>query len=373
MVIDQNSLKEIKNISLALENCECFDIEAKFILDIWFDKIHMGVGHNSENKAYDGRLLLSKDCLDLLSSEAYEKYADGTTGLDNFDIDSLKFRNRLLNYCDITQVYIDFNDGSKTWFFVPYDPLEEEMHGCEIDLSNCPSAELDENGDVLILFGKSSHSYKRTDNNYEDLILGFTDEIPNKIKKPLKVKIVEISNIESDYCCSRLFVKVCIQDKAYRDKYLKLVFEDVKNLSLEINSDVLQKVTEFTSSRISTGGIFVEFVFGLHFYCQCIKTYSFYCNEGKDITIENYRDYKNLLTAEYEKLRVGEITLKDFRIWIENCSEKLQYDRQIFFVNNPHVGDVALLMDRLAIKLCYYSNYNECKDLIEKNIQEILN
>ena len=54
MINGMNSLKDIKYISLALENCEGFDIEAKYILDIWFDEIHMGVGYNPKNKVYDG-------------------------------------------------------------------------------------------------------------------------------------------------------------------------------------------------------------------------------------------------------------------------------------------------------------------------------
>lgn len=35
----------------------------------------------------------------------------------------------------------------------------------------------------------------------------------------------------------------------------------------------------FMASRISTGDIFVEFGFELNFYCQCIKSYSVYCND----------------------------------------------------------------------------------------------
>lgn len=372
MKIDMNSLKDIKYIFFALENCEGFDIEAKYILDIWFDEIHRSVGPNQEDEVYDGRLVLSKDCLDLLSSVATEKYTDGTTGLDVYDIDSLKLRNRLLNCCDITQVYIYFNDGSRVWFFVPYDPLEEEMHGFEIDLSNCSSAELDENGNVLILFGKSSHSYKRVDNNYEDLILGFKDEISNKIKKPLKIKIEEISNSESDYRCPRLFVDIHVQDKAYRNKYLKLVFEDIKELAFDIYPDILQKTMELWVSRISTGDIFVEFGAELNFYCQCIKTYSVYCNDENNARIENCRDYKNLLKTEYDKLKVGKITVNDFRVWIESCSKDLQYDRQMHFVNNQKDCNIAKLMDRLAIKLNYYDNYSECNDIIVKAFQEIL-
>ncbi len=372
MINGMNSLKDIKYISLALENCEGFDIEAKYILDIWFDEIHMGVGYNPKNKVYDGRLVLSKDCLDLLSSVAYVEFVDGTTGLDVYDKDTLKLRNRLLNCCDITQVHIYFNDGSRVWFFVPYDPLEDEIHGREIDLSNCSSAEFDENGNVLILFGKSSHSYNRVDNNYEDLILGFRDEITNKITKPLKVKIEEISNTESDYRCPRLFVDVRVQDKAYRNKNLKLVFEDIKDLTLEINTDALQKTVELMSSRISTGDIFVEFGTELNFYCQCIKTYSAFCNDENNVRIADCRDYKNLLKAEYEKLKVGKINVNDFRIWIESCSEDLQYDRNMHFVNNQHDCNIAKLMDRLAIKLNYYDNYCECKDLIEKAVKEIL-
>lgn len=372
MTIDSNIIKDIKYISLALENCECFDIDAKYILDIRFDKIRMGIGRDRNNKIYDGRLVLSHDCLDSLSSFADLEFADGTKGLDVYDKESLKLRNRIINYCDITQIYFYFNDGSKLWFFVPYDPLEDAMHGIEIDLSNCPSAELDEKGNVLLLFGKSSHSYRRVDNNYEDLILGFKNEITDHIKKPLKVKVEEISNIECDSCCPRLFVDMRLQGKEYRDKRLHLVIEDFSNLRIEINSKVLQSTLEFTVSRISTGDIFVEFGSQLHLLCQCLKTYNVYCYGDKEISIKDCRNYRNLLMAEYEKLKLNEINVSDFRVWLSRCSELLQYDRQMIFVEKQRDCDIAKLMDRLAIKLNYYDNYNECKELIETAVQNIL-
>lgn len=371
MIIDKSSLKNIEKISLGLENCESFDIESKYIVDIWFDEIDMGVGTNKVNRAYDGRLVLSKNCLDLLSDVAYEQYADGTTGLELFGEDSLKLRNRFADYCDITQVHLFFNDGSKIWFFVPYHTLEEEIHGSEIDMSNCPSAEYDADGNMLILFGKSSHSYKRTDNNYQDLILGFKGVVPDNIKKPLNVKIDKISNVGDNCFCPRIFVTVSLQDKACRNKYLKLVFEDVKNISAEIYPKMLRETIELKASRISTGDIFVEFGNQLHFYCQCIKTYEVYVNRQNDVEIENYTDYKNLLTAEYKKLRDGTITPKDFRFWLKSCSKSLRDDVKMQFKNDKRQCSDALLMDRLAIKLAYCDNYSEYKELIEKSVEEI--
>lgn len=327
MKIGTNDLKDIKYISLILENCEAFDIDTKYILDILFDDIHTDVGHGRDNEVYDGRLVLSKDCLDLLSDIADLKSDDGTKGIDTYDIDPLKLRNRLLNYCDITQVHIHFNDGTKIRFSVPYDPLEEEMHGNEIDLSNCPSAELDENDNVLILFGKSSHSYKRVDNNYADLIIGFDEEFPDRIKKTLKVRLQWISNIESYDFCPRLFVDMYVRNKAYRNQYLKLVFEDIKRVSINLYPKLLKKTVRMKSSRISSGDIFVEFGKQIHFYCQCIKTYEVYSNNENNISIGDYRDYKNLLTTEYNKLKTEKIGLKDFRNWLESLSKDIQYDR----------------------------------------------
>lgn len=68
MIIDNNSLKDIKYITLALENCEDFDIQSKYILDIRFGEINTEAGDTEKKKVNDGRLLLSNDCLDLLSN-----------------------------------------------------------------------------------------------------------------------------------------------------------------------------------------------------------------------------------------------------------------------------------------------------------------
>lgn len=42
------------------------------------------------------------------------------------------------------------------------------------------------------------------------------------------------------------------------------------------------------------------------------------------------------------------------------------------FVKNQHDCNKSMLMDRLAINLNYYDNYNKSEDLIEKAVQEIL-
>lgn len=55
-----------------------------------------------------------------------------------------------------------------------YDPIINCLCVCDVEYSNCPADEIDENGDMLILFGKLSRSPKRIDDNYYNLIEGLS-------------------------------------------------------------------------------------------------------------------------------------------------------------------------------------------------------
>ncbi len=129
MRFDKSMLDQIRSVSLALENCEDFEIAADDILDFRTSEIRMGAGYNGENEVDDGCLVISKRAFKNLSSAATEEYADGTTGLDYDPEEVFYLYNRLIDYCDICQVYVKFKDGKDILFFVPYDPLESRKLG----------------------------------------------------------------------------------------------------------------------------------------------------------------------------------------------------------------------------------------------------
>ncbi len=231
MKFNKSALSQIEFISLELENCESYEIDGKDILDFQMSEIRMGAGDNGENEADDGRLTISKRALKNLSSFATQEYSDGTTGLDHDPEEIFYLYNRLINHCDICQIYVRFKDGGDILFFVPYDPLESSFSGVEVDLSNCPSAEFDENGDLLILFGASSHAYQRTDDNYFDLIVGLKDKIARPLAKPLEVRVTSLSNRRDGFLCPRLFLDMRLANNGCSGKKMCLVFEDVKDFS----------------------------------------------------------------------------------------------------------------------------------------------
>lgn len=401
MKFDKSMLSEIEYISLALENCEDFDIDNKDILDFWTSEVKMGVGHNGENEIDDGGLVISKKAFHNLSSFATQEYADGTTPLDHEPEEIYYLYNRIIDCCDICQVHVKFTSGKKIWFFVPYNPLENKMHGSEVDLSNCPSAELDENGNMLILFGQSSHAYKRIDDNYFDLIIGLKEELKQPLKDTLEIKLEKFSNVECDYRCPRLFVDLHMVNKGYLGKRLSLVFENVANVHYEISFNTDEK-RHLYMSRISTGQIFVEIDDVCTFYCHAVKTYSAYCGEDEDDPkYDNEEIYKRALNCELnekemelfaanhfahsekdfnlsafvaakQKVLKGDVSVRYFTRWLQSYSEMVQFYRETH-ITSEKFCHLAMLMDRLQIQLTYFENIEDCKQLIEKYTKEIEN
>ncbi len=278
--------------------------------------------------------------------------------------------------------------------------MKAESSGGEVDLSNCPSAELDGNGDLLILFGTSSHAYKRTDNNYSDLVIGLKDEIKKPLEKPLQIMLTSFSDNENDYRCPRFFLGARLMNKGYSGKKIQLVFEDVRDISFDIDFEEEGK-RHLWMSRISTGDIFVEIENLCAFYCHGAKTYSRYAGERDDSELyENNEIYRKAvhcelnerqmelfannhfahtekefdmgaLTAAGQKVLRGEISVKYYGNWLKAHSEMLQFYRKDRLKSDEFFCTIATMMDRLQIKLSYYDNLPDCRALIEKAMAEI--
>lgn len=400
MKFSTDMLDKIEYVSLALENCEEYKIASEDVLEFWTSEIKMGVGYYGENQVDNGGLVISKRAFRNLSSAATDVFADGTTALDYQSEETFYLYNRIINCCDICQVDVKFKDGSNLSFFVPYDPLESNLHGCEIDLSNCPSAEMDENGDMLILFGKSSHAYKRKDDDYFNLIIGLHDVINKRIGAPLQIKLENFSNLDCDNRCPRLLVDSVLKNNGCAGKKLELVFEDVQKVSYDIDFDDEKRY--LWMSRISTGEIFVEIENFCTFCCYAIKTYEVYegkiDNDGGDC--ENDDIYQKALHCELSekemesfavghfahsekdfdlaafisaknKVLNGKISVKYFQFWLEAYSEMVQYYRDIHLQTDGFYCQISIMMDRLQIKLSYCENLSDCSQLIETATEEI--
>lgn len=278
MNITKDILTEIDHIEFVLENCDGYSINPEDILDVWFDEIQFGAASYNENIVHDGRILLSKNIFKQLGDFAYCEYEDGTTALNHDPEEHFYFYNRIMACCDITQVHFYYKNGKKLWLFVDYDPIENEMSGCEVEYSNCPSAELDDNGDMLISFGKSSHAFKRVDNDYYNVIDGLKEFLPQALKGILNVKFESFGNVESGWWSSEnglfndLFVEIRIQNKEYKNKYLPLQFSNVSKLIfiLDFKNDSGE---DLWISPAMDGKLFVQFGGRCNFYCKSIKVF----------------------------------------------------------------------------------------------------
>lgn len=274
MKITKDTLPQIDSIELALENCEGYVIKNEDIIDIWFDEIPVRTSGSDDDEVHDGRLIISKNAFKLLSSFAYDEYEDGTTALDHDPESDYYFYDRIISCCDICQVYIHFKNGKKIWFYVDYDPVISEIHGNEIEYSNCPSAELDENGDLLILFGKSSHAFHRVDDDYFNAIDGLSEYLHKKPKGILTVKIETFGN-EGNFCWSPtdgMYIEMRIKNREYRNKCLPLQFFDISKLYFDFDFKCI-RAEEFYISPLQDGSLFVQFGTLCSFCCKKIKVF----------------------------------------------------------------------------------------------------
>lgn len=270
MKITKEILNEIDHIKFGLENCDGYKIKPEDILDIWFENFE--VDADGDKYTHDGRMILSKNMFKQLGDFAYDEYADGTIALDHDPEEEYYFYNRIMMDCDICQVHIVYKNGERFWFFVDYDPIYNELTGCDMDDSNCPSAELNENGDMLILFGKSSHAFHRVDNDYYSAIEGLDKSLPQKIEGILKVKITEIGNGGTSCWCPEggLYVEMRIKNKKYSNKQLPLRFFDVSEFAFDFDLKNMGE-EKFLISPTEDGRYFVQFGMLCNFYCSKIE------------------------------------------------------------------------------------------------------
>ena len=172
------------------------------------------------------------------------------------------------------QVIVSFKNGEIVKLFVEYDPLESYLWGREIEYSNCPSAELNENGDMLILFGKSSRSFHRTENDYLNFIEGLKAYFPKGINGTLEIELATFGNAGHSCWCpdNGLFVETYVRTKGRLKKYLPLVFNEVTKLEFNFGFGIAGK-DELNIATTEDGKLFVQIGESCNFYCKSIKVF----------------------------------------------------------------------------------------------------
>jgi hypothetical protein len=368
--------------------------------------------HPDYYQTKDGKIEIDSSAANILGSAYYDNMDFTKENTDIFGEYMTKadfYLSKRITYgkdigCDICVILIKMNDGSNFNIYLPYNPLED-THGNEIEMTNCPFAEINENGNILLLFGESSKSPKRIDDNYADLIIGWEDFYPAKKKPPkaLKVRIRGIENSDRTGRVPRLFITFDLLNKQFDYDYTELIFEDYDCLSYDLHSYSFDKC-EFKMSRLLNGRIYVKSDrFKFSFECGSIREYDNYRARNKKPTESDEAYIKTLgLTPDrtemksiaqnrsvtngettlfsaifnaINSLRESKISMDYFKYWLQFYSEAL-LDRKVRF---SECGEFAVglseLLDKLYVDLAYddaiTTNAANKLDKFEKEVIEI--
>ena len=150
MIINKETLCDVKYLEINLTEGETFVIYSKNITDIYFEI-------EKEDKNYyatNGFIV-------------FDKKAQQT--MENDGDDDATFSEYLETYTDIYTITLHKQDGSSLRFFTEYDPIISVKNLEPIHFSNCPSCEFLPNKNMLVLFGENSKNPRRFDNDYTNI------------------------------------------------------------------------------------------------------------------------------------------------------------------------------------------------------------
>ncbi len=307
--IEKSTLKDIKSITLNTENVESFSIPSHLILDADFiilDKRNK----DDDYRTQSGYIKFANEAADIIEGKSDE------------DSDQCTLGERLLGYCDVCVLDILFNDGSSFCIQLPYNPLTESMHGAEVELSNCPSIEFDENNDLVLCFGEKSKQFKRIDNNYSDLILGWKEKFGDACPDIIKGRLDGLSSFGNDF--EQKF-DISFKSCNLPGKAIRLRFINVTQCDLDLTFD--QAYCELRMSRTSTGKIYVDIEGTLTFFCSCIYVYGYDFEQNKRIAGKHFDD-DIFFKALY--FTISEDVLQDFaysKHYPRNASVYVDHER----------------------------------------------
>lgn len=273
IVVDKEYLKGFKSILIVLENCDVYEIFIKDILDVYCEATLISKKENTY-RAEDGFIKIAACAKDSVESFVAKNKEIG----NEWDY---RLRNRL-EMCkggaDMTSFSLRTDKNYDIDIYVPYDPLEDVMHGSEIELSNCPSLEIDGEDNMIIAFGESSKQPKRKDNNYYELIAGWKDAFGDYSPRALKVKVKSLSTFGEKQTNFSFYFEIC--DKSCKKDIAEFVFMDCKSVRMEIFFPE-KGDCEIVMSKMADGRIYVGFDgLGIDFTCFSVLEYGYYCNKN---------------------------------------------------------------------------------------------
>ena len=274
IVIDKGILKEYNSLLVVLENCDAYEIDIEDILDVYCVAELIGK-KNGEYRTSDGFIKISARASQTVEFSVSRNDAIGTEWDHRF-----KERLEMLNgAADMISFSLRKKEKRDLDIYVPYDPLENIMHGSEIELSNCPSFEVDGEGNMIIAFGERSKQPRRKDNNYSELIAGWKEAFGNYEPQILTVRAKRLTTFGEEQQNFLFWFK--ISDKNSTKDVAELVFMDCKGIAIEMFFPK-KETCEIVMSKMIDGRIYVGFDgLGIDFICSSVIEYDFYCNHDK--------------------------------------------------------------------------------------------
>ena len=273
ILVNKEMLSGYKSVMIGFENCDTYEVAVEDIL-VLYCEAELIDGKRNEYYTNDGFIKISEK-----ASQTAERYV--LQNNENGSYCGKRLKDRLRTCSDVTSFSMVVDGEREVNIYVPYDPLEGVLHGNEIELSNCPSFEVDNEGNMIIAFGERSKQPKRKDNNYAELIEGWSDAFGDFQPKILKVKAKKIDRFgdkQTNFC---LYIELC--DKKPKKRFAELVFKDCKRISIEAFFP-LKGNCEIAMSKMADGQIYVGFDgLGMDFVCSSIQEYDYYCAQlGND-------------------------------------------------------------------------------------------
>ena len=274
IVVDKEFLKGYDTLLIGLENCDVYEINVADILEIYCEATLITPKKNVYG-TIDGFIKISAKASNTVECFVLRNNKMGTQC-------DYRLKERL-EMCgggaDMTSFSLKDKQNRQIEIYVPYNPLEGVLHGSEIELSNCPSLEIDIAGNMIISFGESSKQPKRKDNNYDELIVGWKHAFKDYLPKVLKVKVKSFSTFGDGQTDFLFYFEIC--DKNCK-KDIELVFKDCKNITVEMFFPE-KGDCEIVMSKMADGCLYVGFDgLGIEFTCASAIEYEYYCNRNKE-------------------------------------------------------------------------------------------
>lgn len=275
IVMDKEFLKGYKSLLIVLENCDVYEIFIEDIVDVHCEATLISK-QNKEYRTGDGFIKIAASAKDTVESFVAKNEKIG----GEWDYRLRKRLEMCNGGVDMTSFSLKDKECHEIHVYVPYDPLEDIIHGNDIELSNCPSLKIDGEGNMIIAFGKSSKQPTRKDNNYEELVAGWKDAFGDYSPIELKVKVKSLSTFGEKQINFSFYFETC--DRNCKKDVAELVFMDCKSVRMEMFFPE-KGDCEIVMSRMADGRIYVGFDgLGMDFICNSVIEYDYYCNRKKN-------------------------------------------------------------------------------------------